>query len=234
MLMTARIESDVVQSAAQHFGLEFFQVGDDWETAKMAFIQRIGGRRPIIFAANLVNNEVQADDFIAIDQLSEFFPMFLHIDASRIFDYVTTLSEPARQRLALSKLSLCHPYLDVDGSDIRVKQDNTIRAATIVAVGMNCTYPPPTVILKPRNLVSSVFRHVEYVKGIDRTLAGFRDALGPLLVYLQEARFGLKGIREINHKCELNQRTLREMLIEHDILVETPSASLDLIVRPRN
>ena len=71
--------------------------------------------------------------------------MFLHVDASRTFDYVTTLSESAPQRLDIPRLLLCHPYLD--GSDTRAIQDNKIRAATIVAAGMNCIYLSPVIVL---------------------------------------------------------------------------------------
>ncbi|MCJ1458465.1 hypothetical protein MMC28_008838 [Mycoblastus sanguinarius] len=99
---------------------------------------------------------------------------------------------------------------------------------------MNSTYPPVAAVLKPRSLGISSFQRVEYVRGTDGTLAGSRDALCPLLVYLQEARFGLNGIREIYEGCEINRRALREMLIKHKVPVETPPASLDLIVRPRS
>lgn len=71
------------------------------------------------------------------------------------------------------------------------------------------------------------------MRGTDSTLAGSRDALGPLLVYLQEARFGSNAMREIYEECEMNRQALREKLIELNIPVETPPASLDLIVRPR-
>lgn len=232
LLVAARMDPDLVQSAAQLYGLEFFQVGDDWEAAKMALVQLTGGCRPVIFAATLANDHGQADDFTEIDRLSELLRKFLHIDASRTFDYVTTLSDSAQKRLGLPKLLLCHPYLD--GSDNKIIEDNTIRAATNVAAGMNCTYPPPAVVLKPRNLGSSSFQRVEYVRGTDSTLAGSRDALRPLLVSLQELRFGLDGMREIYKGCETNRRALRDMLIRHGIQVQNPPASLDIIVRPRS
>ena len=232
LLVAARIGSGMIQSAAQQFGLELFQIHDDWEAAEKALVHRTGDCRPIIFAATLTDKNGRADDFSAIDRLSKVLSVFLHVDASRTFDYVTTLSESARQQLRIPKLLLCHPHLD--SLNTRVIQHDTIRAATIVAGGMNCTYPPPVVVLKPRSLGSSTSRQVEYVRGTDSTLAGSRDALGPLLVYLQEARFGLNGIREIYRRCETNRRALCEMLIRDNISIEIPPASLDIIVRPQN
>ena len=71
------------------------------------------------------------------------------------------------------------------------------------------------------------------MRGTDNTLVDSRDALGPLLVSLQEVRFGLDEMREIYKGCETNRRALRDMLIERGTQVETPPASLDIIVRPR-
>ena len=160
----------MIQSAAQQFGLELFQIRDYWEAAEKAPVHRTGGCRPIIFAATLTDRNGRADDFSAIDRLSGLLPVFLHVDASRNFDYVTTLSESARQQLRIPKLLLCHPHLD--SLNTRATQDDTIRAATILAAGMNCTYPPPVVVLKPRSLGTSPSRKVEYVRGTDSTLAG--------------------------------------------------------------
>ena len=230
LLVAARMESAMVQSAAQQFGLELFQIGGDWAAAEIALLRRTRGRRPVIFAATLADDNGRADDFDAIGRLSELLPLVLHVDATRTFDYVTTLSESARERLGIPKLLLCHPYLD--GSDTRAIQDNTIRAATVVGAGMNCSFPPPVAVLTPHRLGSPSSRQVEYVRGTDSTLAGSRDALGPLLMYLQEARFGPNGIREIYKECELNRRTLCKMLVERDIPIEMPPASLDIIVRP--
>ena len=230
LLVAARMESAMIQSAAQQFGLELFQIGDDWAAAEVTLVRRTRGRRPVIFAATLADDSGRADDFDAIDRLSELLPLVLHVDATRTFDYVTTLSDPARKRLRIPKLLLCHPYLD--GSDTRAIQDNTIHAATIVAAGMNCSYPPPVAVLIPHSLGSLSSRKVEYVRGSDSTLAGSRDALAPLLMYLQEARFGMNGIRETYEECELNRRTLCKMLVERDIPIEMPPASLDIIVRP--
>ena len=97
---------------------------------------------------------------------------------------------------------------------------------------MDCSYPPPVAVLTPQSLGSPSSRQVEYVRGTDSTLAGSRDALAPLLMYLQEVRFGPNGIREIYKVCELNRRTLCKMLVDCDIPIEMPSASLDIIVRP--
>ena len=230
LLVAARIESAMIQSAAQQFGLELFQIDDDWAAAEITLVRYTRGCRPVIFAATMADNNGRADDFDAFGRLSELLPLVLHVDATRTFDYITTLPESARERLGIPKLLLCHPYLD--GSHNRAIQDNTIRAATVVAAGMNWSYPPPVAVLTPHSLGSPSSRQVEYVRGTDSTLAGSRDALAPLLMYLQEVRFGPNGIREIYEDCERNRRTLYKMLVEHDIPVKMTPASLDIIVRP--
>jgi hypothetical protein len=54
---------------------------------------------------------------------------------------------------------------------------------------MNGNRPPSTVVLKPRNLGDNAARRIEYTQGFDSTISGSRDALGPLLMGLQEWRF---------------------------------------------
>ena len=75
LLVAARMDSDLVQSAAQLYGLEYFQVGDDWEAANTALVQITGACRPMIFAATLANDHGRADDFTAIDRLAELLPV---------------------------------------------------------------------------------------------------------------------------------------------------------------
>jgi len=229
LLVASCMDPSVVEAAAQIFGLELFQFGDDWEGATNTLARLTSDKRPIIFAATLANEKGQADDFSAISRLSQALPLVLHVDASRNFDFVTSLSTSMRQRLGVPRLTLLQPRLD---DPLPTYEEITICAATIVAAGMNCTYPPQVVVLKPRHLGSTLSRKVEYLKGSDNTLCGSRDAIGPLLVYLQEERFGVNGLREVYAQCLLNRQYLFDMLIERKVLVKMSYASLDMVVYP--
>jgi hypothetical protein len=57
-------------------------------------------------------------------------------------------------------------------------------------------------------------------------------ALEALRVSLQKLRFGVTGMREIHSRCARNRQFLRDMLVRRNVPVETPAASLDLIVHP--
>ena len=157
------------------------------------------------------------------------FSLVLHVDASRNFDFVTSLSASVRRKLGIPRLTLLQPNLD---DHLPTCDETTIYAATIVAAGMNCTNPPPVVVLKPRNLGSSFSPKVQYVKGSDNTLCGSRDAIAPLLIYLQEERFRLGRLREIYGWCIASRQYLHDKLIECKVPVQLPRASLDLMVYP--
>ncbi|KAI4130883.1 MAG: hypothetical protein LQ338_001480 [Usnochroma carphineum] len=227
LLVGARIESSVLESAAQLFGLDMIQLGDGWDYCTSSLTDLIRGQRPVIFAATLANQQGETDDFAAIKRLSEKVDLFLHVDGSRNFDYVTTLSEYSRERLGLPRLLLRHPY--VDNARSSTFETGTISAATVVAGGMNWVFPPQVAVLKPP-VLGTPSSKVEYVRGNDGTLAGSRDALGPLLVSLQELRFGISGVRDVYARCSKNRDTLFEMLRSCNVACERPSASLDLII----
>lgn len=227
LLVAGVIEVDVVEAAARLFGLELLRVGDGWKDTRDLLVQRSGGRRPIIIAATLGNSRGQTDDFSVIRRLSQELPIFLHVDASRTFDYMTTLSHAERQRLGVPKLVLTHPF---DDSGPEKYSETIIAAATIVAGGTNCVNPPPTAILKPRSLGTPSEVKVEYVRGTDSTLAGSRDAIGPLWMCLQELRFGASGLRGIYLRCANNRRTMGNLLASRGVKVEAPPFSLDLII----
>ncbi|KAI4270564.1 MAG: hypothetical protein L6R38_007094 [Xanthoria sp. 2 TBL-2021] len=227
LLVGARIEASVLESAAQLYGLDMIQLGDDWDCCTSTLTEIIRDQRPVIFAASLANQQGEMDDFAAIQRLSAKTELFLHVDASRNFDYITTLSERSRIRLGLPRLVLQHPYLDDD--NFSASGTDTILAATVVAGGMNWAFPPQVAVLKPR-MLGTPSSQVEYVRGNDGTLAGSRDALGPLLVGLQERRFGTSGMRNVYARCSENRDTLFEMLRSCNVRCERPPASLDLLI----
>ncbi|KAK2841612.1 hypothetical protein FQN49_006081 [Arthroderma sp. PD_2] len=228
LLVGSCIEDAILCSAAQMLGLEYVDLGDEWKQAETTIDSRMNGEdRPIIFAATLGSTEGKVDDFEKISLLLQKFPGLLHVDASRSFDYVTTLPMAERQKLGI-------PHLILDprmGSSQR--KNGNIHAATIVAGGMNSIFPPPVVVLKPVALGQGPMYLVEYVRGTDSTISGSRDGLGPLLVYMQELRFGVAGIRDIYNCCARNRRVLYEMLMQHDIQANTILTSLDMIIFPK-
>ncbi|KAL8834368.1 MAG: hypothetical protein Q9170_003778 [Blastenia crenularia] len=221
------IETSILQSAAQMFGLEMVEVGNDWELFTQATIDSTRGQRPIIFAATLANQQGMVDDFAAIQRLSRQVPLLLHVDASRNFDYLTTLSEATREGLGIPRLVLEH--LCLDDPVVEPFEKKVIRAATFVAGGMNWVFPPVVTVLKPQSLGMPHSR-VEYVRGTDATLAGSRDALGPLTVALHEMRFSLSGIREVYAQCSQLRDLLCNMLQMGGVTFQKLSTSLDLIV----
>ncbi|KAI4255883.1 MAG: hypothetical protein L6R42_006508, partial [Xanthoria sp. 1 TBL-2021] len=91
LLVGARIEASVLESAAQLYGLDMIQLGDDWDYCTSTLTEIIRDQRPVIFAASLANQQGEMDDFAAIQRLSAKTELFLHVDASRNFDYITTL-----------------------------------------------------------------------------------------------------------------------------------------------
>ncbi|KAL8676502.1 MAG: hypothetical protein Q9186_006986 [Xanthomendoza sp. 1 TL-2023] len=229
LLVGAHIETSVLQSAAQSFGLEMIRLDHNWRGFAVELSDAIFQQRPIIFAATLTNSQGERDNFTAIDALSKSLPLFLHVDASRNFDYITTLSEDKRKQLGLPRLMLRHPRLDKPCTD-RFTMD-TIIASTIVAGGMNWVFPPKVTSLKPW-MLGTTSRKVEYVRGTDATLAGSRDALGPLVVALQELRLDASGIQAVYARCSHNRDNLYGVLLKYGVKCERPYASLDLIVSP--
>ena len=228
LLVAGRIETSISRSASQLFGLELLQLDCPWNDARSLLKERTGGSRPIIAVTTLGNGHGETDDFDAIHELSKDLPIYLHVDASRTFDYLTTMSTSNRKRLGLPRLVLRHPF---ENTNTHRDMEPTIAAATIVGAGMNSISPPPAVILKPRTLGTPSDVKVEYVRGADSTLAGSRDALGPLLVCLQELRFGLSGIREIYRRCQSNRDVLQKILHGLGVSIGIPHGSLDMIIK---
>ncbi|KFY36069.1 hypothetical protein V494_05331 [Pseudogymnoascus sp. VKM F-4513 (FW-928)] len=227
LLVGRNIEVEIIQSAAQMFGLEFLIIGEDWE-AGVAETQRLTkGLRPVIFAATAANREGRADNFSKVQEFLKLCPGLLHIDASRTFDYITSLDSAAQERLGIPKLILRHGHLN-DPSD----HVDRLYASTIVAAGMNCSMLPPCLVLRPRTLGIEPSPVVEYVRGVDETLSGSRDSLGPLIICLQDIRFGLDGCRQIYRQCSEKRQALYSALVEHEVATEMPVESLDLIVSP--
>lgn len=233
VLLTDYLETDIAQTAATLFGLEWHKINLDVQEDSFDMISRLtnNGQRPIIFAATLANTRGHSDDIKAIDRVSRRFPLVLHVDACRVFDYLTTASEGLRRALDLPRLRLHHPQLGISGCLI----DGKILAATIIAGGSNAfVFPPPVVALKPKYLGNLSSPTVEYVRGSDSTLAGSRDSLGPLMMCLQELKFGENGLRHIYQGCALKRQKLTESLLEMGIPFSAHRSSLDVTIEVAN
>ncbi|KAK6542001.1 hypothetical protein TWF694_007773 [Orbilia ellipsospora] len=185
-----------------------------------------GGRRPIIFAATLASIKGTFDDLTTICKIveSSSIPTLLHVDASRNFDYITTLPEEKRRQLGVEKI-----ILSIRPSDHSLRlDDSSVIASSIVAGGANHTDPALTVALKPSALGGEQVR-VAYIRAFDSTLAGSRDAISALWVALQEIRFGLFGFREIYRHCASMRSLLLRALKERGVIATAPCYSLDVV-----
>ncbi|KAK6508921.1 hypothetical protein TWF481_003689 [Arthrobotrys musiformis] len=108
--------------------------------------------------------------------------------------------------------------------------DGSITVCTIVAGGAHHANPPLALPLKPASLGGKDFVRVSYVRGKDQTLAGSRDAIGPLWFSLQEVRFGEGGFRQVYQRCvEMRDKLLRTLNANGASAVSLPY-SLDVIV----
>lgn len=227
ILLTQHLETELAITASKLFGIEWHRVVLEESEELYDTVSHLtsNGERPIIFAATLANTLGESDDMKVIDHISRKFPLLLHLDACRVFDYLTTASDELRRELGLSRLRLHHSQLDVSGCIV----DGELLASTIVAGGSNSyVFPPPVIVLKPRLLGDQSPATVEYVRGTDSTLAGSRDSLGPLMLCLQELRFGHRGLRDIYESCALKRLRLIHELRAMNVSCSAHEASLDL------
>lgn len=230
ILLIDHLEIDLAKTASHIFGLEWHRVSLKDTNALMDNVRRltIHGQRPIIFAATMANMSGEVDDISAIDKISRSFPLMLHLDASRVFDFLTTVGEDFRQLLKIPRLRLHHAKRGEHGCLV----NGEILASTIVAGGSNAyVYPPPVVALKPKLLGNQTPTRIEYVRGTDGTLSGSRDSIGPLMLCLQELRFGRGGFQEIYESCFIRRMRLVDELKSLNVQFYAPPTSLDLIIR---
>ncbi|KAL6915275.1 hypothetical protein FSST1_006770 [Fusarium sambucinum] len=230
VLLIDHLESEIAKAASHIFGLEWHRVSLKDSNTLMDTVRRLtsNGERPIIFAATLANTTGEVDDISIIDKISRNFSLLLHLDASRVFDFLTTVGEDFRRLLGIPRLRLHHAKHGERGCFV----NGEIMASTIVAGGSNAyVHPPPVVALKPKLLGNQTPTRVEYIRGTDGTLSGSRDSIGPLMLCLQELRFGNRGFQEIYESCFIRRMRLMNELKSLDIHFHAPSTSLDLIIR---
>ncbi|KAF3927925.1 hypothetical protein ABW20_dc0107254 [Dactylellina cionopaga] len=229
ILVYDHFDERIVYSAKTFFGLQVHRVNLSLDTLEVVCeeLRTIteNSQRPVIFAATLATSDGRYDDLDTLCKVSEVIPLMLHVDATRNFDYITTLSETTRQYLSIGALSLTAKPLYLP---LRLR-DDSIAATTIVAGGANHINPPIAVALKPVSVGGKAHR-VAYTRASDSTLAGSRDALSPLYMALQEIRFGEVGLREVYQYCRNLRDLLLKTLIAAGVLAVASRYSLDIII----
>ncbi|KAK6359326.1 hypothetical protein TWF696_000487 [Orbilia brochopaga] len=219
---------NMVISAEKFFGLQTYRVNlkDSLENVQRDLvIATSGGERPVIFAATLATAYGSFDDLDVISTISKTIPLILHVDASRNFDYITTLSKQERQSLGIKELVLANKPLVQPLQN----SEGVIVASSIVAGGANHTKSAPVVALKPAALGGKQTR-VAYIRAFDSTLAGSRDAMAPLWSALQEIRFGASGFQQIYRQCVRMRALLIQALASVGVTARPVPNSLALIV----
>ncbi|CAJ2511990.1 Uu.00g076150.m01.CDS01 [Anthostomella pinea] len=229
LLVYDHFDISVLESVESFFGLETHHVDlSEGEKAIMHYLKDVtcAGARPIIFAATLANQNGVCDDMGLICKITEKFPLILHVDASRNFDYITTLSENGRTRLEIEKFTLgVKPLKD----SVRAP-NGSILVSTIVAGSSSHASWAPAAALKPASLGEKQAR-VAYIRASDSTLAGSRDALAPLWMALQEMRLGESGFRQVYEHCAGVRAELLRALESWGISAITVPYSLDILLK---
>ncbi|KAF3925137.1 hypothetical protein ABW20_dc0101069 [Dactylellina cionopaga] len=188
------------------------------------------GKRPVIFAATLSAGG-RHDSLDVISEISKNIPLVLHVDASQSFDYITTLSEEQRKSLGVEKINLSIRLL----TEPLRNPDGTIIATSIVAGGANHTGAAPAAALIPITLGANIQQErVAYIRASDSTLAGSRDALGPLWIALQEMRFGKEGFQRIYERCNYMRSSLLQRLTIDGVSAVAAPYSLDITISIEN
>ncbi|KAK6516282.1 hypothetical protein TWF506_006191 [Arthrobotrys conoides] len=225
-----KFDEKVIQSAKLLFGLPVHRVNllqpVELILQELGMAPDMSNQRPVIYAATLANTDGEFDDLQKICELSRKIPMLLHIDATRNFDYITTLSEQDRKSLGIEVLKLATKDLT---AHLQL-EDASIVCSTIVAGGTNYTSPAMTVALKPASLGESSAGRVSYVRGTDSTLAGSRDALSSLWMGLQEIRFGSMGLQEIYRRSADMRTSLLQSLTTAGRPAISSRYSLDITI----
>ncbi|KAJ6260165.1 hypothetical protein Dda_4388 [Drechslerella dactyloides] len=228
LLLYDNFEEDIIYMAEQFFGLQVYHLDLSEDFGKiLERLKQITDNcvRPVIFAATLAATSGKSDDLDVICKLSRSIPLLLHLDTSRNFDYITTLTDEDMEALGIRKLKLAVKTVD----DPLESSNGTVITSTIVAGGANHTNPTPAVALRPAALGGK--RHkVAYTRASDSALAGSRDAISPLWLALQEIRFGKTGYQQIYQRCSQLRKTLLNSLTQAGVSIAAPSYSLDIII----
>jgi histidine decarboxylase len=229
VLVYDHFDTGLIISAGKLFGLAVHHVSlsSTMESLRRELLGATSNRsRPIIFAASLYNSSAEYDDLSVVSQLSQGFPLILHVDAFRSFDYITVFPHTNDRRPGGEKLTLAVKDLKQSPR----ADDKQILASTIVAGGLNHSRHDPAIALKPASLGGKPTR-IAYIRTPDSTLSGSRDAIAPLWLALYETRLGDHGLRDLcQHLLSLRSSAIR-ILEHHNISVSTSPYATDIVVK---
>ncbi|RYP88858.1 hypothetical protein DL769_000224 [Monosporascus sp. CRB-8-3] len=228
ILVYDHFDTKILKSVEAFFGLELHQINLANGRDLIHDLKNVtaDGTRPIIFTATLGNSNGEEDDMEMICEISCVLPLVLHVDATRSFDYITTLPKRDRRQLGIQEFTLGMKTLD---QSLR-SRDGSIIAGTIVAGGSNCDASAPAVALKPASLGANHER-VAYTRASDSTLAGSRDAVSILWLALQELQLGEAGYREVYQHCASLRAELLRRLKLSGVSTGAPRYSFDVIIK---
>ncbi|KAI1109424.1 PLP-dependent transferase [Nemania sp. NC0429] len=228
LLVYDHFDPELVGSAGRLFGIESHRVILPGTLEVLRHELRgatSNATRPIIFAASLCNSNSEYDDLGVISRLSEEFPLILHVDAFRSFDYITLGPHTGGQRPG-ERLTLAVRNF---GRCLRA-EDNSVLASTIVAGGLNHSRHDPAIALKPASLGGKPNR-ISYVRAFDSTLSGSRDAIAPLWIALYERRLGERGLRD-TYQYLLSLRLFIMRILEHHKITATVTPyTTDIVIK---
>lgn len=228
LLVYDHFDAQFIVSAGKLFGLEVYRVSLSGTMEVLRHELRSAtsnATRPIIFAASLCNANAEYDDLSVISQLSENFPLILHVDAFRSFDYITLCPHIGGQRPG-GKLTLAVRNF---GHSLRAA-DNSVLASTIAAGGLNHSRHDPAIALQPASL-GGKHNRIAYIRAFDATLSGSRDAIAPLWLALYERRLGERGLRD-TYQYLLSLRSFIMRILEHQKISATTSPyTTDIVIK---
>ncbi|RYO85835.1 hypothetical protein DL766_005800 [Monosporascus sp. MC13-8B] len=115
ILVYDHFDTKVLKSVEAFFGLELHHISlSNGRGDLIRHLRNVtaDGTRPIIFTATLGNANGEDDDMEMICDISDALPLFLHVDATRSFDYITTLPKRDRRQLGIQELILGMKALD--------------------------------------------------------------------------------------------------------------------------
>ncbi|KAF2968312.1 hypothetical protein GQX73_g5252 [Xylaria multiplex] len=225
VLVYDHFDDELITLARKLFGLQIHRISlsDTIDNLRQQLLDvTSNATRPIILAATLYNSAADYDNMSIVPQLSLTFPLILHVDAFRSFDYITAFpGVGGRQYLKLAVRNFKQSLQ---------ANDSSIIASTIVAGGLDFSRHDPAIALKPATLGAEPTR-VSYIRSYDSILSGSRDAIAPLWLALCERRLGDCGLRDTCQYLESLRSYVLRILEDQSIFAITSPYSTDLIVQ---
>lgn len=228
ILVYDQFDHKLIDAIKKILGLDTVRVhlSDPWEETIQRLLDATANRaRPMIFAASVGNSATENDKISIIADISTQFPLVLHVDAFRSFDYITTMSEHERGQEGVEKFILANKS---PNTFLRT-EDGFVIANSIVAGGLNQLNHGPAVSLTP-NYQGIKGEKVAYIRSFDSTLGGSRDAIAPLWLALYQLRLGNSGIQKLCRDLLRIRSSVLRVLKSQGMTAYPSTYSLDVVV----